>query len=182
MSRKAPAGKSLPARTESWLARIAWSPAGNIETMRTAIRVRRILAGAGLAGWLLFAIGPAWRLVSRNLAFGAAHMTDSLEAARTHVRGPEFVHGIDAIARVIPEDATYWLLEGRAGSHDSYWVRACLAPRKARYLGPREAPDPAGVALIQSSSPPPFVVEAWSSTNGPMLIDPRTLEDSAGLP
>jgi hypothetical protein len=146
------------------------------------VRVRRILVAAGLAGWLLLAIRPAWRLVYFNLWFGGAHMRDSLKAAQTRVHGPEFVHGIDAIAAVIPKDATYWLLEGREGSHDSYWVRACLAPRKARYLGPRAAPDPARVALILSESPPPFVVASWSSSNEPMLIDPRTLKASADLP
>jgi hypothetical protein len=148
----------------------------------TVIRVRRILAAAGLAGWLLLAVRPAWRAVKWNVWIGRAHMADSLTVARTQLRGPEFVHGIDAIAAVIPKDATYWLLEGRAGLHDSYWVRASLAPRKARYLGPAAAPDPASVRFILSQDPPPFVVSSWSSKNQPVLIDPRTLSPSASLP
>ena len=146
------------------------------------IRIRRILAVTGLAGFLLLAIRPAWRLVYFNLWFGGAHMRDSLTVAQMHVRGPEFVHGIDSIAAVIPKDATYWLLEGRAGFHDSYWVRACLAPRKARYLGPQAAPDPVGLGLILSENPRPFVVASWSTANGPVLIDPETLNASVDRP
>jgi hypothetical protein len=135
-------------------------------------RATAFLAALALAGFCVAAAPRQWKLVVQNLAFGSAHISDSLPVARRVIYGPRFMEGIDAIKAVIPLDGSYWLV-GSENPADGYFVRGALAPRKAHDLGRVSSIDMGALQLILSVKPPPFVVLAWQPDGPPALVHPR---------
>ncbi len=132
-----------------------------------------LLAALALAIFCAAAAPRQWKLVVKNLAFGAAHVSDPLPVARRVIYGPRFMRGIDAIAAAIPPDGSYWLVDGNENPAYGYFVRSALAPRPARYLGHVSSIDQAALTRVLSEKPSPFVVLAWQPDGPPALVDPR---------
>jgi hypothetical protein len=136
-------------------------------------RAAALLAALALAGFCAAAASRQWKFVVKNLAFGAAHVSDSLPVARRVHYGPRFVRGIEEIAAVIPPDGSYWLVDGNDNPAEGYFVRSALAPRRAHYLGRVSSIDADALRRALSEKPTAFVVLAWQPDGPPALVDPR---------
>lgn len=87
---------------------------------------------AAVAASALPALAPA--VATIFAAFD--HAPESGPQALARMSGGEYAAAIEAIARRLPPDATYGLIDAvhlREGG--GYWVRHDLAPRRAVYLG-----------------------------------------------
>jgi hypothetical protein len=152
----------------------ASAPAAEGDDVSASLRrAAALLAALALAGFCVAAAPRQWELVVKNLAFGSAHISDSLPVARRVHYGPRFMRGIDAIAAVIPPDGSYWLVDGGENPAEGYFVRSALAPRRAHYLGRVSSIDAGALQLVLSAQPTAFVVLAWQPDAPPALVDPR---------
>jgi hypothetical protein len=154
--------------------------------VRRRPKARTIVTGcASLLALAVFCVAAAprqWKLVVENLAFGAAHISDSLPVARRVHYGPRFMRGIDAIAAVIPPTGSYWLVDGNENPAEGYFVRSALAPRRAHYLGRVSSIDEGALHRVLSGKPDAFVVLAWRPDGPPTLVDPRRFLNGPAAP
>ena len=143
--------------------------------MKRAAKGAGFLAALALAAFCVAGASRQWKLVERRLKFGFEHVSDPLPVARREIYGPRFMRGIAAIAAVIPQGGSYWLVDGHENPGEGYFVRTALAPRQARYLGRVSLIDEGALRRILSEKPAPFVVLAWQPDGPPALIPPRSL-------
>ncbi len=142
--------------------------------MRTGLRrAAAFLALLSLAVFFAAGAQRQWELVAKNLAFGFDHIADPLPVARRVIYGSRFMRGIDAIAKAIPPNGSYWLVDAIDDPGYGYFVRTALAPRRARYLGRLSALDQGSLRVVLSGTPAPTVVLSWQPDGPPILVDPR---------
>ena len=150
--------------------------------MRGAARGAGVLAALALAGFFAAGAHRQGERVAQNCAFGVEHAADPLPVARRVIYGPRFMRGIDAIAKAIPPDGSYWLVDGNDDPGYGYFVRTALAPRRARYLGRLSALDQGALRVVLSGKPVPSVVLSWQPDGPPVLVDPRSLQQPPTSP
>jgi hypothetical protein len=108
--------------------------------------------------------------VRAHLAFGRAHLADSLGEIRRAQYGPAFQEAIERIAAEIPRDAAYRLVESRAPDCNPYWIRSALAPRAPRSLGAEAALRPEDLRARTAATPRVWVVGCVDGA--PALLPP----------
>ncbi len=96
-------------------------------------RALAILAIASWIGFLLTSIGPMRRRVRDRFRAARDHGGEPLRDARRRGYGAAYWDSIEKIAAKLPENAEYALAD-LTPDRASFWVRADLAPRTARYL------------------------------------------------
>jgi len=108
---------------------------------------------------------------------------ESSEAAVRRIQGSAYVDAIRGIARIVPRDGAYFLVDAgpfRRGA--AYWARFDLAPRKALFLGrPDDPADRAALAGRLAVAPDLPVVAARGDREPPILLDARSFRREVGL-
>jgi hypothetical protein len=93
------------------------------------------------------------------------------EAARQRILGEPYAAAIERIRRAVPRNGDYLLVDGApAWEGGSYWVRFELAPRRARFLGPRSElasrrrlpPEGSLVVIAFGDGVPPLMMDCES--------------------
>jgi hypothetical protein len=107
---------------------------------------------------------------------------ESSEAAVRRIQGDAYVDAVAAIARAVPREGAYFLLDAgpyRMGA--AYWARFDLAPRKALFLGRLDDPqDRAALAGRLAAAPGLPVVVARGDREPPILLDQESFRREVG--
>lgn len=121
-------------------------------------RVRAAAAVLALLVWALAALPRQAANAFRHLGFARQHVADSLGRIRRLQYGTVFQEALERIAAEIPRDASYAIVESRDPGCGPYWIRAALAPRPPRSLGPESALRPEELKALTTASPRVYVV------------------------
>lgn len=138
-----------------------------------------VRATAGVVFFAAYLAAMSASVIPR-LSFGVArlldpwtHLNETWIRTLARQRGGEYAAAIASIARALPPDATYGLVDAvdlRDGG--GYWIRFDLAPRKAIYLGTledlRRDPRPAELLVAEGrklvlARPGPEPSELWGA-------------------
>ncbi len=142
--------------------------------------MKRARAAAALLALLLWVLAAAPRQAADardHLEFGWKHVLDPVGQIRREQYGPDFQAAIERIAAEIPPNAEYRLVESRNPGCEPTYVRAALAPRVPRTLGPESALRRRELEALLAQSPRVFVVGC--SGGAPVLLSADTLPGSA---
>lgn len=139
-------------------------------------RVRAASALFALLVWVLVAAPRQASSVRDHLEFGWKHVLEPVGEIRREQYGPDFQAAIERIAAEIPPRAEYRLVASRNPGCEPMWVRAALAPRVPRSLGPESALRRQELEALLAQSPRVFVVGC--SGGAPALLSADTLPGS----
>lgn len=122
--------------------------------------------------FLIVSLPTAAVRTAKRTALAVSTLGESPEAARRRVLGPQWVDGVEAVRRAVPENGAYLLVNGGLEWEGGpYWVRFDLAPRRAIYLGQlAELPDGDTVRRSLPPNAPDFVVIALREPYPPILM------------